>query len=77
MHAHKSLAITLAAFTLALIALPAVAAEDVVNINEADASQLALLPRIGPALAERIVMDLKMATFGVINTPSPSRRTGR
>lgn len=42
---------------LALAALPALAAVPggVVNVNQADASQLALLPRIGPALAERIV----------------------
>lgn len=30
-------------------------AAQVVNINTADASQLALLPRIGPALAQRIL----------------------
>jgi competence protein ComEA len=38
-------------------ALPAVAAEArrVVNVNTADPSQLALLPRVGPAVAQRIV----------------------
>ncbi len=38
-------------------ALPAVAAEArrVVNVNSADTAQLALLPRVGPAVAQRIV----------------------
>ena len=40
---------------LSLVALPAFAAEGKVNINEADASELALLPRVGPALSARIV----------------------
>ncbi len=41
----------------ALASLPAAGAEGkkVVNINSADASQLALLPRVGPSVAERIV----------------------
>jgi competence protein ComEA len=40
-----------------LASLPAGAVETkkVVNINSADASQLALLPRVGPSVAERIV----------------------
>lgn len=38
-----------------LTALPGLAAERRVNINTADASQLALLPRIGPSAAERIL----------------------
>lgn len=40
-----------------LTALPGGAAEGrkVVNINSADASQLALLPRVGPSTAQRIV----------------------
>jgi len=44
-------------FGLALaLALPALAAPSgVVNINAADADQLMLLPRVGPALAARIV----------------------
>jgi competence ComEA-like helix-hairpin-helix protein len=33
----------------------AAAGHKVVNVNEADASQLALLPRVGPALAARII----------------------
>lgn len=42
---------------LLLSALPALAAEAkrVVNINSAEVSQLTLLPRIGPAVAQRIV----------------------
>lgn len=35
--------------------LPAAAASGVVNVNTADASQLALLPRVGPSIASRIV----------------------
>jgi len=40
---------------LAVAALPAAAASGVVNVNSADASQLALLPRVGPSIADRIV----------------------
>lgn len=42
---------------LVLAALPTFAAEArrVVNINTADASQLALLPRVGPSVAQKIV----------------------
>lgn len=39
---------------LALVALPALAAE-VVNINTADSTALMRLPRVGPSLAARIV----------------------
>jgi competence protein ComEA len=46
----------LIALTLALTALPALAAETgTVNVNSAGVDQLALLPRIGPAVAQRIV----------------------
>jgi competence protein ComEA len=38
-----------------LAALPGLAAEGRVNVNSADASQLALLPRVGPATAQRII----------------------
>ena len=38
-------------------ALPAPTAEHPLNINTADADMLALLPHIGPVLAERIVAD--------------------
>ncbi len=43
--------------SLVLSALPALAAEGrrVVNVNTADAAQLALLPRVGPSLAEKIL----------------------
>jgi len=42
---------------LLLTALPGLAAEGrkVVNINSADTTQLALLPRVGPSVAQRIV----------------------
>jgi competence protein ComEA len=42
---------------LVLAALPTFAAEArrVVNINSADAAQLALLPRVGPSVAQKIV----------------------
>jgi competence protein ComEA len=42
---------------LVLTAMPALAAEGrrVVNVNTADAAQLALLPRVGPAVAQRIL----------------------
>jgi competence protein ComEA len=41
----------------ALASLPAMGVEGkkVVNINSADASQLAMLPRVGPSVADRIV----------------------
>ena len=38
-----------------LAALPAVAADGVVNINTADAAALSLLPGVGPSTAGRIV----------------------
>lgn len=49
-----ALAVTLATL---ILALPATAAEvsGVVNVNTASAEQLQLLPRVGPAIAERIV----------------------
>jgi competence ComEA-like helix-hairpin-helix protein len=41
---------------LFLSSLPALAAEALrVNVNTADAAQLALLPRVGPSVAQRIV----------------------
>ena len=42
---------------LVLTALPALAAgtQGIVNVNSASAEQLALLPRVGPAIAQRIV----------------------
>ena len=42
--------------TLTLGTLPALAAEaPVVNLNTADTTELSLLPRVGPALSQRIV----------------------
>ena len=56
MKQHNVLLSTILILSLALTALPAVAAEErKININEADAGQLALLPRVGPALAQRIL----------------------
>ncbi|MCH9650757.1 MAG: helix-hairpin-helix domain-containing protein [Deltaproteobacteria bacterium] len=43
------------AFALLMIAVPSFAANDQVNINQAGADELSLLPRVGPAIAERIV----------------------
>jgi competence protein ComEA len=45
----------LIALTLSLGALPAFAGDSAVNVNTASADQLALLPRVGPAVAQRIV----------------------
>jgi competence protein ComEA len=44
-------------FVFLLAALPALGAEThkQVNVNSADASQLAMLPRVGPSVAQRIV----------------------
>ena len=57
-HAHRIAAGVVLAVLLA--ALPAAAAEGKkVNINSADASQLALLPRVGPSIAQRIVEHRK------------------
>ena len=62
---HGSRRITVSSLVLALLlaALPGLAAEGKaeggggkkVNINSADASQLALLPRVGPSVAQRIL----------------------
>jgi len=46
---------TFALVALLLTALPALAAEGKVNVNTASAQQLALLPHVGPSVAERIV----------------------
>jgi len=47
--------ILLAAIALAGVGAAAIAAEGKVNINQASAEQLALLPRVGPSVAQRIV----------------------
>lgn len=54
MMTNKKIATTLA-LLLTLTALPAMAADGQVNINTASAEQLEMLPRIGPAIAGRIV----------------------
>ncbi len=54
-HTHRFVA-AFVALSLALLALPTMAAEaGKVNLNTATAEQLALLPRVGPAVAQRIV----------------------
>ena len=60
--AHRSITVTGLILALLLTALPGLAAEGKpegggkkVNINSADASQLALLPRVGPSVAQRIL----------------------
>lgn len=45
----------LAALTLGTAASFAAEARGVVNVNTADSEQLSLLPRVGPAVAQRIV----------------------
>lgn len=53
-HSHRIVAGVVLA--VLLTALPGVAAEGrKVNVNTADATQLALLPRVGPSIAQRIV----------------------
>lgn len=51
----QRLILTLALLAVAATALPAAAAEGKVNVNQAGPEQLALLPRVGPAIAQRIV----------------------
>ena len=53
----QALVLTLVTLGLALSGGPLLAAENagVVNINTASADALALLPRVGPAVAQRIV----------------------
>ena len=50
----RSCGMALAILTL-MVCAQAVAAEGVVNINTASTEELALLPRVGPAVAGRIV----------------------
>ncbi|MEM7051682.1 MAG: helix-hairpin-helix domain-containing protein [Acidobacteriota bacterium] len=53
----SNLLIQLLALSFFACLMPAVAVADsgVVNINQADAQELALLPRVGPAVSQRIV----------------------
>ncbi|MEM7481178.1 MAG: helix-hairpin-helix domain-containing protein [Acidobacteriota bacterium] len=52
---RRSATIVLMLSILSCLCLPAFAAEDKVNINTASATELALLPRVGPAVSQRIV----------------------
>ncbi len=54
-HSHRFVA-ALVALSLAILSLPAMAADSgKVNLNTASGEQLALLPRVGPAVALRII----------------------
>jgi competence protein ComEA len=57
MHRSRRFIGSLVLAGVVLAALPALAAEArrVVNVNTADAAQLALLPRVGPSVAQRII----------------------
>lgn len=55
MKIKKCLIVLFVLLPLSFAVLPALGADGAVNVNEADAGQLSLLPRIGPALAARIV----------------------
>lgn len=57
MHSNRIQRLIVAFALVALVAsaLPAVAAEGTVNVNTAGVEQLQLLPRVGPAIAQRIV----------------------
>lgn len=55
MKAHKNLIAAALLLVFFAAALPALAEGGVVNVNKASESELALLPRIGPSLAARIV----------------------
>ncbi|MFH1177672.1 MAG: helix-hairpin-helix domain-containing protein [Acidobacteriota bacterium] len=52
---NLALALALAGEALAAGSAPAAAAGPQVNINTATAAELQLLPRVGPALAQRII----------------------
>jgi competence protein ComEA len=56
-HSHRFVAglLVLVFLFTALPALGAEARSKMVNVNSADASQLAMLPRVGPSVAQRIV----------------------
>ena len=63
LRSHRRFTVTGLVLALLLAALPGLAAEakppegggKKVNINSADAGQLALLPRVGPSVAQRII----------------------
>ena len=52
---EKKIAACFAFVLLALASLPTMAADGQVNINDAGADELALLPRVGAVVAQRIV----------------------
>jgi competence ComEA-like helix-hairpin-helix protein len=56
-HAHRIVTslLVLAFFFTSLPSLGAETRSSVVNVNNANATQLALLPRVGPSVAQRIV----------------------
>ena len=51
----KSFTAAALALAMLLISVPSFAASDQVNINQAGVDELTLLPRVGPAIASRIV----------------------
>jgi competence protein ComEA len=55
MHPRKRNSVVAAIAIVLAVAAAAAASEGVVNINTADEAQLALLPRVGPSLAKKIV----------------------
>ncbi|HVS14966.1 MAG TPA: helix-hairpin-helix domain-containing protein [Thermoanaerobaculia bacterium] len=55
MFRHKTTIALVLVLGLLSLAIPAAAAEGVVNVNTADVSTLELLPRVGPAVAQLIV----------------------
>ncbi len=65
------------AAVLLLAALPAVAAPkgNTVNVNAADASQLALLPRVGPSVAQKII-DYRKKNGPFKSTDDPFQHSG-
>jgi competence ComEA-like helix-hairpin-helix protein len=55
LHIFTLAIVLLSITTVAMAAEPAGSSSGIVNINTADASQLALLPRIGEKVAQRII----------------------
>lgn len=53
-HLHRAVA-PLLTLCLLLAAVPALGAQGKVNVNSAEAAELSLLPRVGPAIAGRIL----------------------
>ena len=55
LNSKKMTATTLLLSLALLSAMPALAASAAVNVNTADAETMALLPRVGPVVAQRII----------------------